>query len=106
MSHFDSSSGLVYTEKISDRVGSMILKWPTYSRGRRTDPSTFVHQGSGCSSLQSMALRACIWNVDDMDHETLQALECHYATRVYDQLKKTCNAGLRWSDVYYSYYFY
>jgi hypothetical protein len=89
MSHFDSSSGLIYTEKTFDRVGSMIPKWTTHSRGRRKNPTMHLHDGPGCSRLHPMALRACIWNVDNMEPEALQWLGWHYAGRLYDELKKT-----------------
>ncbi|KAF1946718.1 hypothetical protein EJ02DRAFT_366921 [Clathrospora elynae] len=89
MSLFDKSSGLVYTETTSGRVRSMIPTWATHSRGRRPDPSKHQHRGNGSSTLQSMAIRACIWHVDSMEPEALQWLGWHYASRLYDKLKQT-----------------
>jgi len=51
------------------------------------DPSKFRHAGQGCATLQSMALRICVWNIDNMEPEALQWLTWTYARWLYDDLK-------------------
>ena len=88
MADFDKSSGQVYIETTSTQIRSMISTWTTQTRGRRDDPKKFVYRSKGCATLQQMALRACIWHVDDMEPESLQWLGWHYAGLLYGQLKE------------------
>jgi hypothetical protein len=85
---FDRSSGQVYTETTSTQIQSMIPTWTTQTRGRRDDPKKFAYRSEGCTTLQQMALRACVWHVDDMEPESLQWLGWHYAGLIYRQLKE------------------
>ena len=89
MLSFDQSSGLVFTERTSAQVQSMVPAWTTFSRGGKVNPSSYKHPGNGCSSLQRMVLRYCLWNIDVFDIESLQYLGWHYATQIYEELKKT-----------------
>ena len=89
MSLFDQSSGQVYTETVSAPVPSMIPTWTTQARGRRENPAEYQHRGKGCSTLQQMTLRSCIWHIDLMEPEALQWLGWHYASRIYERLKAT-----------------
>ena len=66
-------------------VRSMVPRWTTDSRGRRVDPSK--SQQPQCGSLQSMALRACVWNIHNMEPGALQWLGWWYASRLYSHLK-------------------
>ncbi|RMZ70594.1 succinyl-3-ketoacid-coenzyme a transferase [Pyrenophora seminiperda CCB06] len=84
---FDPSSGLVYRETTSYSVRSMQTTWASQSRGKRVNPSIFRPRGQGCATLQSMALRACLWNIDNMEPEALQWLTWTYARLLYDDLK-------------------
>ncbi|KAH8643832.1 succinyl-3-ketoacid-coenzyme a transferase [Alternaria alternata] len=93
MENFDPSSGLVYRETTSASVSSMIPKWTSHSRGRRIDPSKHQRLTPGCDTLQSMALRCCIWNIDNMEPEALQWLRWSYASRLHDYLKLTWVEG-------------
>jgi hypothetical protein len=86
MARFNPSSGLVYEETLAP-VRSMVPRWTTDSRGRRVDPSKF-HQPH-CDRLHSMALRACIWNIHNMEPGALQWLGWWYASRLYSHLKST-----------------
>lgn len=86
-----TSSGLVYQETMTS-VCSMVPKWTTDSRGKRVDPTKFQHPR--CDSLYSMALRACIWNIHNMEPGALQWLGWWYASRLYIQLKSTCVTDL------------
>jgi hypothetical protein len=88
MQSFDASSGLVYRESTSASVRSMIPTWTTNFRGRRVDPSK--HRSAlGCDTLQEMALRTCIWNIDNIEPEALQWLGWSYAGRLYNHIKST-----------------
>jgi hypothetical protein len=40
-----------------------------------------------------MALRCCIWNIDNMEPEALQWLRWSYASRLHDYLKLTWVEG-------------
>lgn len=95
MAQFDPSSGLVFTERLAP-VRSMVPAWTTNSRGKRVNPSRSLQLR--CSSLQEMALRACVWNVDNMEPEALKWLGWPYARRLYDRLKATwvkdCSAAI------------
>ncbi|KAH7378765.1 hypothetical protein BKA66DRAFT_142475 [Pyrenochaeta sp. MPI-SDFR-AT-0127] len=89
MSLFDKSSGLVYTETISAPAGSMVQTWSTRVRGTRINPSLYRSHGNGCSSLQEMALRSCVWHVQMIEPEALQWLGWHYARQIYNKIKQS-----------------
>lgn len=89
MTYFDAESGQVYTEVVSGRVESMVPEWTTFAKGKRDDPLVYSSRGIGCSRLQDMAMRACVWDVGQMDPEALQWLGWHYASRVYQKLVQT-----------------
>jgi hypothetical protein len=86
---FDKTSGVVYTESTSARVGSMVPTWMSQARGKRDKKSTLTSRGKGCSSLQSMALRSCVWHTELFVPETLQWAGWHYANQIYQHLINT-----------------
>jgi hypothetical protein len=88
MSHFDRSSGQIYTEATSGRVRSMVPTWTTFSPNQRKDPLKHRQPGPGCSDLHSMALRSCAWNIDLMDDETFQGLQWQHVRRLYNHFKE------------------
>ncbi len=88
MSSFDPSSGLVYREATSALVRSMVPTWMDHSTGRKIDPVTYRNSAKGSASLQEMVLRQCMWNIDRFEPEALQFLGWHYASRIYERLKK------------------
>lgn len=90
MKLYNDSSGQVYTEIISAKAQSMIPAWPRQTTGgSRSHPSTYRHLQIGSPSLQSMAMRSCLWYVDHMDPVTLKWLGWHHASKIYQQLKQT-----------------
>ncbi|KAI4697772.1 uncharacterized protein J4E84_000905 [Alternaria hordeiaustralica] len=98
MESFDPSSGLVFRESTTASVRSMVPTWTSHSRGRRVDPSKYRRQAGGCDTLQAMALRACVWNVDNMEVEALQWLGWSYASRLYEHIKYNDTLSFRtWS---------
>jgi hypothetical protein len=90
MKHFDKGTGVVYTETTSAVVESMVPTWMYQARGKRSKKSTLRSRGSGCSTLQAMALRSCAFNADFFEPETLQWGGWHYASRIYQHLLTTC----------------
>jgi hypothetical protein len=86
MALFDRASGVVYTEKTSTKVGSMVPTWMSQARGKRNKSLSLRSRGKGCSSLQEMALRSCAYHVELFVPETLQWATWHYARRVHQFL--------------------
>jgi hypothetical protein len=89
MATFDKASGVVYTETTSARVGSMVPTWMYQARGKRSKKSILRSRGTGCSSLQEMALRSCAFHADLFEPATLQWAGWHYASRLYLHLINT-----------------
>ncbi|KAH5249073.1 hypothetical protein HBI70_213560 [Parastagonospora nodorum] len=89
MKRFDRETGVVYTETTSAVVESMVPTWMYQARGKCSKKSTLRSRGSGCSTLQAMALRSCAFHADFFEPETLQWGGWHYASRIYHHLLTT-----------------
>jgi hypothetical protein len=85
MRSYDETSGQVYTETTSAQVGSMIPTWMSEARGRS---KRFRTTRRDMSSLQDMALRACVQHSEWFLPETLRWAGWHYAGRLYRCLKE------------------
>ncbi|KAI8939665.1 hypothetical protein NX059_003423 [Plenodomus lindquistii] len=88
MAIYDEASGQVFTETVSDEVRSMIPAWSRYTSGRRVDPSTYKERWNGTASLKDTAMRSCLWRINDIEPSALQWLGWHYASQIYNELKK------------------
>ncbi|KAF2204112.1 hypothetical protein GQ43DRAFT_461020 [Delitschia confertaspora ATCC 74209] len=60
--------------------------WMTHTRGRKDNPRKYRNRGNGASSLREMALRSCIWNIDNYGEDTLSSVPLYYGTMIYDRL--------------------
>lgn len=104
MESFDPDSGQVYTETTSAQVGSMILKWPSFCRGRQQDPEKPWTNGEGCSSLKMMAARACVVEKDQFTPELLHDLEWPIARPIFLELMQrdllSFNDFCTWTKIY------
>jgi hypothetical protein len=88
MASFDKATGVVYTEKTSARVGTMVSTWMSQSRGTRDKKLALRSRGTGCSSLQDMALRSCAYHVQLFEPAALKWAEWHYAEKIYRHLNE------------------
>lgn len=82
---YDQETGLVYTEAIVSAPRTTAADWFRRCRGRKP---TYQAPARGPPSLQDVAIRLLLCNLDDLELHAVQALPDVMLQKVWEQIRR------------------